>query len=994
MSDFNDRGGGSSAMDLLQQYNDHREVKNKIIQDIERNTVITDSHDIEKKIDNNESLLLEINLLNKIINEKDLEIENLHKTIEELKSRGSVSNLSVVQEVLPPPEAPPVPPTIIGRSSSMIKNGPNLNSPAASVTYTTSRITIASPNKKSTMSQGVSLDMDEELLPDQFLNKSLESTLKNPMDNTIDFSPSSKQELNSFAHLVDSSFEKNNGLDRNELKQARNISIAESFNKVPPVKPFNIGSYSSPISLQDLNSKPEYVHSTSLGSPILINTLNEKRRSNVGSPIDEKLSLRSSSTSSSAKLDNQTNIISKSSMSSCNASKSMNPPINCMANATSNMRVRRPPLENNSSSNNNIQVRSDIPLFVQPNEFNTINIDIVSTLYSREDISNLILFKVIDKNSEKLMFKFSKAINKIYELDALLKSNISLFDLQVLPILPDKQLFQICIPTKVDERREKLSDYFATLFTLPNLSSNIILKILQFISTDTIIVPSIPDDDILKEGPLLLRRSKTLGSGQNWKLRYGVLKNDSLFLYDEKEKQLLETIKMKQATIELLPNLPDNKFGTKNGFVVNEHKKSGLSSSIKYFFCTEKAKERESWVSIISEVLLGSMSLTSFNMPVNHMHNTSNIQSSSYFSKNSDANTTEHTYVTDLTLEAMSSPNSQHTSGTNSNSSASHMEPSPQNDNLEKGKNKMRSLFPFKILSSTNSANTIDTNTTSNVSASLSDEHEVKYSDSSIKKSLEALNIGSKEAPQYSLNNNFIFGATLEESLKLSSHVYQGIHELPSVMYRCLEYLYKNHGLQEEGVFRLSGSSALIKSLQEQFNREYDVDLCEYNQKVSSGANANSNLNYQDVDEFSSNKRNGYIDINTVTGLLKLYLRKLPHLLFGDDNYSTFKTIVDNNYNNQSKIAIEFRNLIKNGTVPTANVSLMYSLFELLVRINENNKINKMNLKNLCIVFSPTLNIPINILQPFIVDFACIFKGEAPIDESKREGLDIHIPQM
>ena len=322
------------------------------------------------------------------------------------------------------------------------------------------------------------------------------------------------------------------------------------------------------------------------------------------------------------------------------------------------------------------------------------------------------------------------------------------------------------------------------------------------------------------------------------------------------------------------------------------------------------------------------------------------------------------------------------------------MEPSPQNDNLEKGKNKMRSLFPFKILSSTNSANTIDTNTTSNVSASLSDEHKVKYSDSSIKKSLEALNIGSKEAPQYSLNNNFIFGATLEESLKLSSHVYQGIHELPSVMYRCLEYLYKNHGLQEEGVFRLSGSSALIKSLQEQFNREYDVDLCEYNQKVSSGANANSNLNYQDVDEFSSNKRNGYIDINTVTGLLKLYLRKLPHLLFGDDNYSTFKTIVDNNYNNQSKIAIEFRNLIKNGTVPTANVSLMYSLFELLVRINENNKINKMNLKNLCIVFSPTLNIPINILQPFIVDFACIFKGEAPIDESKREGLDIHIPQM
>ena len=109
------------------------------------------------------------------------------------------------------------------------------------------------------------------------------------------------------------------------------------------------------------------------------------------------------------------------------------------------------------------------------------------------------------------------------------------------------------------------------------------------------------------------------------------------------------------------------------------------------------------------------------------------------------------------------------------------------------------------------------------------------------------------------------------------------IYDLPSVVYRCLEYLYKNRGIQEEGIFRLSGSSTVIKTLQERFDREHDVDLCRYNENIEAKDDGTS--------------PSLYISVNTVSGLLKLYLRNLPHLLFGDEQFLSFKRVVDENHN-------------------------------------------------------------------------------------------------
>jgi RalA-binding protein 1 len=58
-----------------------------------------------------------------------------------------------------------------------------------------------------------------------------------------------------------------------------------------------------------------------------------------------------------------------------------------------------------------------------------------------------------------------------------------------------------------------------------------------------------------------------------------------------------------------------------------------------------------------------------------------------------------------------------------------------------------------------------------------------------------------------------VFGVTLEESLDVAQ-----IANLPAIVFRCIQYLEAKKADQEEGIYRLSGSSAVIKSLKDRFN--------------------------------------------------------------------------------------------------------------------------------------------------------------------------------
>lgn len=93
-----------------------------------------------------------------------------------------------------------------------------------------------------------------------------------------------------------------------------------------------------------------------------------------------------------------------------------------------------------------------------------------------------------------------------------------------------------------------------------------------------------------------------------------------------------------------------------------------------------------------------------------------------------------------------------------------------------------------------------------------------------------------------------VFGVPLAESIAIS-HIADGL-ELPSVVYRCIEFLEKRNAATEEGIYRLSGSSNVVKALKDRFNAEGDVDLLAPGEP--------------------------YYDVHAVAGLLKTFLRELP----------------------------------------------------------------------------------------------------------------------
>lgn len=1044
------RNGSSSTLELLAKYNDHRSQKDKVFERIEK-TIISENDSnsnltYDELLRENVSLKLE----NKELQDK---VEVLNKIVDSSKNGNSTSHQDIKlghvvenydqkerqeQELVLPPrsadrnkfsrnsepsstittETPAI--DITGEISNRNDGGGNSDkmrevhepredtdkgtpnplptsrgnsdgtgSPAASATYTSSRITVSHPS-----SPPRPLLMENKLKSPQSVNRSatvINNQLHSPIpsayggETSIDlkmdrseslpspptemekqfgmsdrpvlssnmkmqppgeFSPASKQNLNSFADYLDNTFkdesESMDTITEKKIPGSKSLTGSNIPMHAPPPVP----------SPQHIEAPNQLRSAAQLASPVLLNRKDQSKQ-----PKDLRSPLKPIFANSRSRDNLNDNSISGTTFTESPSTKSL-------SRVETASGKRRPHADSVSTVGSTAtSIPSDIPLFVQPDEFDTIRIEVLSSIFFETETFDYpqILFSVIDRKSNKDMFKFAKTFRKIHELDTYLRQRLPS---STLPPLPDRQMFDALIPSKVDSRRERLNQYFTTLFRVLELAPVLNLKLAQFMSTDTVMNPVIVGDTT-KEGSLLMRKTKALSNASNWRIRYGVLRGEILRLFDK--GQLAETINLKQSSIELLPNLPEDRYGTKNGFLLSEHKKSGLSSTAKYYLCLETSKERELWVSAVSEFILSPSPVPApSSLSVSSAVSSNTFGDDAASSSHKSDTSVDQIYVTDLTEP----PSVSHNNDSSSVSSPRITSESTEDDKDNK-RLKMRSFFPFKKLTSGAFNLGSEAGDTETVH---SQDFEPKYSDNSIAKSLENMNLTESTVKT-------IFGSPLDKCLELSSHKYQGRYEIPSVVYRCLEFLYKNRGIQEEGIFRLSGSSALIKSLQEQFDHEYDIDLCSYNQKVASGS---SNVNQLGL----------YVDVNTASGLLKLYLRKLPEVIFGEEQYSSFKKAVDDYHDNPTQIALEFKNIMKSGTVSQPNVSLMYALFELLIRINENSRANKMNLRNLCIVFSPTLNIPVTVLQPFITDFTCIFQDGAPVDPQKREKIDLHIPGM
>jgi RalA-binding protein 1 len=183
--------------------------------------------------------------------------------------------------------------------------------------------------------------------------------------------------------------------------------------------------------------------------------------------------------------------------------------------------------------------------------------------------------------------------------------------------------------------------------------------------------------------------------------------------------------------------------------------------------------------------------------------------------------------------------------------------------------------------------------------------------------------------------------------------------ELPAVVYRCIEYLDAKNAAGEEGIFRLSGSNVVIKQLRERFNTEGDVNLVTDDQ---------------------------YYDIHAVASLLKLYLRELPSTILTRELHLEFLAVTELTDVNDKVSAL-------NGLVyrlPRANNALLRYLSGFLINIINHADTNKMTVRNVGIVFSPTLNIPAPVFALFLQQYDGIF-GEDPYEQAGSPVVEISV---
>jgi RalA-binding protein 1 len=208
-----------------------------------------------------------------------------------------------------------------------------------------------------------------------------------------------------------------------------------------------------------------------------------------------------------------------------------------------------------------------------------------------------------------------------------------------------------------------------------------------------------------------------------------------------------------------------------------------------------------------------------------------------------------------------------------------------------------------------------------------------------------------------------VFGVPLQEAVAVA-RIREGF-ELPAVIYRCVEYLEGKNAEMEEGIYRLSGSSNVIKALKEKFNMGacwrivVSFSVCFLMRRVCACVEGDVNL-------LASNE---YYDPHAVAGLLKTFLRELPVHILTRELQPSFMQVVD--LKERRDRINELGTLVTQ--LPIANYTLLRFLTAHLIHIVQNEKVNKMTLRNVGIVFSPTLAVPATLFSLFLTEFDALF---------------------
>ncbi|XP_047637847.1 rho GTPase-activating protein 25 isoform X5 [Phacochoerus africanus] len=188
------------------------------------------------------------------------------------------------------------------------------------------------------------------------------------------------------------------------------------------------------------------------------------------------------------------------------------------------------------------------------------------------------------------------------------------------------------------------------------------------------------------------------------------------------------------------------------------------------------------------------------------------------------------------------------------------------------------------------------------------------------------------------LQKKAVFGQRLDETVAYEQKF--GPHLVPILVEKCAEFILE-HGLNEEGIFRLPGQDNLVKQLRDAFD-------------------AGERPNF-DRDT----------DVHTVASLLKLYLRDLPEPVVPWSQYEGFLLCGQLMNADEAKAQQE---LVKQLSIlPRDNYSLLSYICRFLHEIQLNCGVNKMSVDNLATV------IGVNLIRSKVEDPAVIMRGTPQI---------------
>ncbi|KAK2628321.1 hypothetical protein QTJ16_002967 [Diplocarpon rosae] len=574
---------------------------------------------------------------------------------------------------------------------------------------------------------------------------------------------------------------------------------------------------------------------------------------------------------------------------------------------------------------------------------------------------------------------------------------------------PERSLFSGHAPAKVDARRAALDRYLEEILDTP-MDTLSAVEICRYLSSNTMEPYAddvVPGGDPASESPpktgpggrplrsgYLTKRGKNFGG---WKARYFVLDGPVLKYYESPGGPHLGAIKLQNAQIgkqqqQQQADTPspsrgevedvDNQY--RHAFLILEPKRRDSSSLVRHVLCAESDQERDQWVEALLLYVDYKEDGDAGSPPKQRDRGNSNsaAHANGKSKKKTLAGQGRSLTLPDMSGDRLGSVSSESPKPAPAPSASRRKNtstPSPPTQDLERDPTGPgpQSQSTKNISGPKNAQLIQDSSTWGNRQglAPAGAEDRVKQ------KKRSFFGFGSKPRASFDADHGTgeantslsqmaydqhgpirpVFGSPLGEAVRYNHPVDVNV-ALPAVVYRCIEYLAAKNAAGEEGIFRLSGSNVVIRQLRERFNVEGDVNLITDDQ---------------------------YYDIHAVASLLKLYLRELPTTILTRELHLDFLGVTELQDVKEKTSALS--GLVRR--LPRSNNALLRYLSGFLINIVNHADTNKMTVRNVGIVFSPTLNIPAPVFALFLQQYDDIF-GEEPDDYDRAVEVPAAAPPL